>query len=545
MKKQRELLDCTLRDGGYVNDWEFGHEQIVEIFERLVSSGVDYIEIGFLDERRAFDLNRTIMPDTASASKIFAGVDKGSSLVLAMIDYGTCGIAHLQPAEESFVDGIRVIFKEHLLYEALDFCRKVQDLGYLVFAQMVSVTTYTDQKLEEYATAVNRVHPYATSMVDTYGLLDDEQLMHIFGILDQYVDSDIRIGFHAHNNFQLGFANAKSFLASSSERRLLADGTIYGMGKSAGNAPLELLMMYMNAHCGSSYDIMQVLETIDTTIYDIYRKQSWGYNMFFYIASMTHCHPNYVSYLMNKKTLSVKQIVDILRSLPADKQLMYDAKLAEDRYVAYQNIDCDDTADIVRLRAQLTGRDVLLVGPGNNIHRQKARVLNYIEEHEPLVIAVNYAPAHIKADYIFLTKTKRYKNLRSDMNDGVNRDAEIIATSNVTKVRSDFSYVLRYGALIDLQTEIIDNSLVMLLKAMIRIGVPSIALAGFDGYSKRRDNYFDISREYSFVKEKADYLNTYVRSCLYNLRKDLSVTFVTRSRYEAEQGRASHGKTAG
>ena len=529
---QRELLDCTLRDGGYVNDWEFGHEQIIEIFERLVSSGVDYIEIGFLDERRAFDINRTIMPDTASANKIFANVDKGKAIVLGMIDYGTCGLEHLQPAHETFVDGIRVIFKEHLMYEALDFCKKVQDLGYLVFAQMVSVTTYTDQKLVEYTAAVNRVRPYATSMVDTYGLLDDEQLKHIFGILDQHIDPDIKIGFHAHNNFQLGFANAKAFLASTSERSLLADGTIYGMGKSAGNAPLELLMMYMNAHCGGSYDVTQVLETIDTAIYDIYQKQSWGYNMFFYIASSTHCHPNYVSYLMNKKTLSVKQMIDILHTLPADKQLMYDAKFIEERYVSYQDIDCNDVEDIRRLREIFAGRSVLLLGPGNNIYRQKARVLKFIETYNPLVIAVNYVPAHIKAHYVFLTKAKRYKSLRNDMNRGVNKDAEIIATSNVTKVKGEFPYVLRYGSLIDLQTEVIDNSLVMLLKTMVRIGVKAVGLAGFDGYSKRRDNYFDISREYSFAKAKASYLNSYVKDCLQKLRKELHVTFVTKSRYE-------------
>ena len=62
--KKRYLLDCTLRDGGYINDWEFGHDNIVNIFERVVSSGADYIEIGFLDDRREFDINRSIFPDT-------------------------------------------------------------------------------------------------------------------------------------------------------------------------------------------------------------------------------------------------------------------------------------------------------------------------------------------------------------------------------------------------------------------------------------------------------------------------------------------------
>lgn len=142
-------MDCTLRDGGYINDWEFGHANIIEIFERLVSSGVEYIEIGFLDQRREFDINRTIMPDTKSANKIFVGVDKGNAVVLGMIDYGTCDIQNLQPCEETFIDGIRVIFKEYLRDEALAFCAEVQKLGYKFFAQMVSVTTYTDEALKE------------------------------------------------------------------------------------------------------------------------------------------------------------------------------------------------------------------------------------------------------------------------------------------------------------------------------------------------------------------------------------------------------------
>ena len=98
MMASRDLLDCTLRDGGYVNDWAFGHACITEIFSRLVSAGIEYIEIGFLDGRRTFDQNRTIFPDTVSVNKIFAGMDKGKACVLAMIDYGTCPIENIQPA---------------------------------------------------------------------------------------------------------------------------------------------------------------------------------------------------------------------------------------------------------------------------------------------------------------------------------------------------------------------------------------------------------------------------------------------------------------
>ena len=528
------LLDCTLRDGGYVNNWEFGHDKIMELFERLVSSRVEFIEVGFLDEKSTFQMGRTVMPDTASVNRMFEGIDKGNSQVLGMIDYGTCGIERLQPCSETFLDGIRVIYKEAKMREALKFCAEVKKLGYKVFAQMVSVTTYTDEKLEEYAKLVNEVMPYATSMVDTYGLLDEEHLRHSHDILDKNLDVRIHLGYHAHNNFQLGYANAKYFLSLDSERGLLADGTLYGMGKSAGNAPLELLMMFCNKKQGTDYDVNQILEAIDNVILEIYQKQYWGYNLFFYIASSMHCHPNYVKNLMNKRTLSVKQIRDILGSLEPAKSLLYDETYIEKLYRDYQNIECDDAKTIRLLEEKLAGRPLLILGPGRSMEKERGKVEKFMADKKPVVISVNYAPADIEVTGIFLTKAKRYTQLVSDLHHNINKGKPILATSNVTKVEGDFPYVLNYGSLIDPDTEIIDNSLVMLLKALLRMKVPEVSLAGFDGYSKRTSNYFDESREYSFARSKADYLNQYVKDFLARIKDKLTVEFITKTRYEQD-----------
>ena len=98
------LLDCTLRDGGYVNSWHFGHNHIVSIFERLVSAKVEFIELGFLDERCAFDMNKSIAPDTESFNRIYAGLDKKNAQLVGMIDYGTCSIENVQPCGETVLD---------------------------------------------------------------------------------------------------------------------------------------------------------------------------------------------------------------------------------------------------------------------------------------------------------------------------------------------------------------------------------------------------------------------------------------------------------
>lgn len=205
------------------------------------------------------------------------------------------------------------------MYPAMAFCKQVKALGYKVFSQLVSVTSYTDDELREVIGLVNDCHPYAVSMVDTYGLCDAPTLAHIVSVIDKELAPDIALGYHAHNNFQLAYSNAISVLNLHLDRDVLVDGTLYGMGKSAGNAPLELLAMYMNAQFGKQYDVNQIQEAISTSILDLYHKKPWGYTLFYYIAASNRCHPDYVSYLMNKRTLSVTAVNEILQQIPEEK----------------------------------------------------------------------------------------------------------------------------------------------------------------------------------------------------------------------------------
>ena len=301
-----KLLDCTLRDGGYVNDWNFGHNNLVSIFERLVDAGIDIIEIGFLDERRPFDINRSIMPDTDSVFNIYGDLDKKNSIIVGMIDYGTCSLANIRPCNESYLDGIRVIFKKHLMIPAMEFCNELKKKGYLVFAQLVSVTSYSDQEMLKLIDLANEIEPYAVSMVDTYGLMHQDNLLHYFELLNHNLKPSIGIGYHAHNNFQMGYANCIALLSQKFDRTVVVDGTIYGMGKSAGNAPIELIAMHMNHALNKKYHISQILEAIDSNITQFYQAATWGYNMFYYLAASNDCHPNYVTYYMNKRKISLK-----------------------------------------------------------------------------------------------------------------------------------------------------------------------------------------------------------------------------------------------
>ncbi len=528
-----ELLDCTLRDGGYVNDWEFGHNNIVNLFERLVSSKVDYIEVGFLDDRRPYDMNRTIMPDSASVNKTFKGLDSGESLILGMIDYGTCDISNILPADESILDGIRVIFKKHVMKEAIAFCGQIKDLGYKVFAQAVSITSYSDEELGQLIDLVNDLDPYAFSLVDTYGLLHRRQLMHYFDLANEKLNLNIRLGYHAHNNFQLAFANCVELMEQEGIKRdLLIDGTLYGMGKSAGNAPLELLAEYMNNNLGKEYNLNQIMEAIDVTILDIYRHIPWGYAMKFYVSATHDCHPSYVTYLMNKKKLSMSGINSILDKLEGEKKLLYDEGYIERLYIDYQQIECDDSDSYKALGTELKGREILLLAPGKTIIDYRDKINTYIDNCEPVVIPINFIPDGYAPDYVFISNAKRYVQQATSISQ-LPGDVRLIATSNVTRAKGDFDYLFSYSDLLDEEAAIVDNPMIMLIKVLNRIGVSSVNLAGFDGFTATElPNYINANMEHSMSKEKAEMNNKDVVNSLRKIDLKIPVKFITPTLYD-------------
>lgn len=530
--KNVKLLDCTLRDGGYINDWEFGHDTMISLFERLVSSGVDIIEIGFLDDRRPFDINRCIMPDTSCVKKIFGDVNKHQAMVVAMIDYGTCAIENLQPCSETDLDGIRVIFKKGVMREALSYCAKIKVLGYKVFTNCVSITSYNSEELLELIGLINEIEPYAVSIVDTYGLLHQEGLMKIFNVMDAKLKPEIQLAYHAHNNFQLGYANGIEFMRQDTQRPLMVDGTLYGMGKSAGNAPLELLAMYMNEYYGKCYDNSSMLDAIENDLMDIYTKTMWGYKPFFFISASKKVHPNYVSFLIDKGTLSMKSVNELLERLEEDKKLMYDQKLIEQMYLEYQQNECDDKTDRMMLKEMLVGKNVLIIGPGRTVKERAEDIKSYIQTRTPVVIAINCLPVGIVPDYVFATNIKRFTKLISKLVKPDFTHVKLIATSNLSRVNRDFTFVLNYSSLIDAETDIPDNSLIMLLRALMDSGVDTVALAGFDGYTQGEGNYLDAEMEYSFIRDKVDYLNNYAKTFIADIADRLHVEFVTQSRYQ-------------
>lgn len=534
MKSRIQLLDCTLRDGGYLNDWCFGYDNIRYIFSNLVTAGIELIEIGFLDGRRSFDRDKTIQPNTESFGEIFSGIDKGDSKVVAMIDYGTCDIDNIQNCQETFIDAIRIIFKKPKMYEACDYAQILINKGYDVYLQMVSITSYSDRDMLDLIDRVNAINPCAVSLVDTYGLLHDGKITHYYELLDYNLNPNITVGYHGHNNFQLAYANCVSVAENSSTRPLVLDGTCYGLGKSAGNAPLELLITYLNKRFEKAYRLEYILEIIDVVVLKLSQELKYGYSLKYFVAAANDCHPNYVKYLMQKKTLSMRAINKILANIEEERKLNFATDYIEVLYQRYQMNIRDAIESIHQWSDELGNRQILLLGPGATALTECDRISKFIQDINPIVISINCTIEHLPLQYLFISNAKRYGMLFSKIETLYEKGIKTVATSNITYVNRAFDYVANYSKYMDTNELIEDNALVMMLHILNDLGKTSIFLAGFDGFSEtKRNNYFNEHLELYTDTERLISVNHALKERIEELGKQIDIQFVTTSLYDS------------
>ena len=169
-----KLLDCTLRDGGYINEWNFGKYTIKDIIAKLVAAGVDYVEVGFL-RNCIYDPEKSLFNNCGELSQILPE-ERGKTKFTAMALHNKYDIDKLEPYDGKTIDAIRVTFHDYDIDEGLEYIKKVIDKGYKVFINPINIMGYSDAMILELLQKVNKIHPYAFSIVDTFGSMMKEDL---------------------------------------------------------------------------------------------------------------------------------------------------------------------------------------------------------------------------------------------------------------------------------------------------------------------------------------------------------------------------------
>ena len=520
--KRVNVLDCTLRDGGYCNDWMFGKENVQRIINGLLAANVEFIECGFLTDRVDYDSDRTKFTDLKQIASI---VPKGKigKPCLVMINYGEYSADNLPDCSETCIDGIRVAFHKKDCIKALQLCADIKRKGYMVFVQPMVSMSYSEDEFVTLIHEVNKLKPYAFYIVDSFGMMKRKALMQLVELTEMNLLEEILLGFHAHNNLQLAYSNAQHLVELPLRRSIVIDVSVHGMGRGAGNLNAELFLDHLNEVIDSGYSIRPILNLMDEIISRFYEEKPWGYSLPNYLSASHMIHPNYATYLDDKKTLTLEAMDEIFSMMDPEKGVEYDANYIEQLYIDYLSRRKHEDSSIKELSNSICGRKVLLIAPGRSVVDQKEKILKFVDEEKPVVFSINHDYPYLDADYIFVSNMRRFRQL-SDRVYG-----KTITTSNIGS--KDTYASVEYYRLLNVVEGVRDNAGLMAIKFIAEMGVSEFYLAGFDGYSHDVYKNFE-TRDMALLNstEFLERMNDGMRRVMEMYAHDYLIHFITDSK---------------
>ena len=487
MNKKIKLLDCTLRDGAYITNSQFGVPVIKGIIKKMQDAHIDIIECGWLKDK-AHETGSSFYHVPADLEYYLVEKSPAATYVV-MIDWDRYNVDNLPPCDGKSVDAIRVVFPHGRHREAIEIGQKIRDKGYKIFFQAANTLAYSNADLIDLAKCMNDFCPVSLSVVDTFGAMYSDDLERIVRLLDYELDKKIKLGFHSHNNQQLSFALSMNFVEMllSSRRDVVVDASLCGMGRGAGNATLELVASYLNKKQHGNYDLDEIMDAIDMYMNKLQKNFSWGYSTPYFISGLYQCHVNNIAYLLNSHRTNSKDMRNIISSLSQEERRKYDYDLLEEKYIENQNRIVDDKAVRDALKKIFRDRIILLLAPGKSIDLNRKEIQAFIAERQPIVIGVNAINANYEYDYLFFIKITRYEYAAEFYAEQFRRTKKIIL-SNIKTIADDNEYIINFNRAIKRGWEHFDNAVICALRLMSKLQVKKVALAGFDGF---KDNYDD------------------------------------------------------
>lgn len=283
---QSKIVDCTIRDGGLVNNWNFSIEFVQKLYAGLNAAGVDYMEIGYKNSPKLLKGAESAGPwrflDDDFLRKVIP--EKGHTKLSALVDIGRVDANDILPRSESMIDLIRVACYIKEVDKGLQLVQLFHDLGYETTINIMALSNVMEHELLEAFEMIKESVVDVVYIVDSYGSLDYKDMEHLINKFKKHVPNK-RLGVHTHNNMQLAFSNTLVAAANGVE---LLDASVYGMGRAAGNCPTELLVTHLK---NTNYELRPILEVLEELLVPLREKEEWGYNIPYMITGTLDEHP--------------------------------------------------------------------------------------------------------------------------------------------------------------------------------------------------------------------------------------------------------------
>jgi 4-hydroxy 2-oxovalerate aldolase len=286
-REKIKVLDCTIRDGGLINNHDFDLRFVRAVYKALSDAGVDYMEMGYKNSKRLFsekEFGRWKFCDDDDIKRVMDGVESKTKISV-MVDVDRVDIEDVKPRKDSPVAMIRVASYVKDIDKAIYLVNHFADKGYETTVNIMAISRALDNELTE---ALEQLEKESKAnviyIVDSFGALYQETTEFLIKKAKSIIKTK-EIGMHAHNNQQLAFGNTIEAIIHDAN---FVDATVYGLGRAAGNCPLELVLGFLK---NPKFDIRPIFDVIESEFIPLQEKLEWGYLIPYAITGILDEHP--------------------------------------------------------------------------------------------------------------------------------------------------------------------------------------------------------------------------------------------------------------
>lgn len=304
-----KVLDCTIRDGGLINNFNFEDNFIKSVYNTCVDSGIDYMEIGYKSDKKIFSKDQYGKCKFCEEKDIqrILGENNTNLKISVMADAERTNYHEdILKKSNSIIDMVRVAAYFHQIPTAIDMIKDAHDKGYETTINIMAISLLSESDLNEVFETLSKTEVDVIYIVDSFGSLYPTDIKKLFNIAMKYTKmSGKKIGIHSHNNQQLAYANTIEAVNMNTD---FLDATIAGLGRGAGNCPLELILGFLK---NKKYNLRPIIECIENEIPKIKKQNSWGFDVAYMLTGQFNIHP--------------RQAIDYLNANRSDYSNFYDS----------------------------------------------------------------------------------------------------------------------------------------------------------------------------------------------------------------------------
>ena len=354
-----QILDCTLRDGGYYTNWDFDKELVKTYLEALNHLPVDYIEVGYRSPKLEGYYGEYFYCPDYVLKQLSIWSSKKLVIILNEKDVRPEMVNELLAPCLGIIKMVRIALDPQHLLRAKELAMAVKEMGFEVGFNVMYMSKWKAQTaFIDSLPEVNQVADYFY-MVDSYGGVYPEDVSDIYDLVSSKVD--VPIGFHGHNNLELGLINTLTAISKGSG---IVDATITGMGRGAGNLKTELLLTALNQRFGLEVDF-NALATVTDAFVELQKKHEWGTNLPYMVSGANSLPQKDVMDWVGKRFYSINSII---------------------RALYHQKNNNQDEFNFKKFTTDEKFEEVLIVGGGNNVIEHQVAILEFIKKRNGICL---------------------------------------------------------------------------------------------------------------------------------------------------------------